>query len=154
MGTTHKIIDACFEEDFSLLAIHSSLEDHTLVYAINSLLKTRLKRGRNDLDISADVSFPYFEWKDELNHRYWTLTTNTGSKEEYPEDQGLFQNESSLTRYHLVPEYREVDYFLKIEQDDTESEPDLVKSILSITGIVTAYSIDSTNLKSKRNLIF
>lgn len=154
MGTTHKIIEAFCEESFSLLAIHSSMEDHTLVYALNSLLKTMLKRSRNDLDISTDISFPFFEWKDELNHRYWTLTTNTVGKEEFADNEGLFQNESSFTRYHLVPEYREVDYFLKIEQDDTENTPAIVKSILSIPGIITAYSIDITNLKSKRNLIF
>lgn len=154
MGTTYKISEVFCDESFSLLAIHSSMEDHNLVYAINGQLKIRLKRSRNDLDISPEVSFPFFEWRDDLNHRYWTLTTNTGTKEEYVDDEGLFQNESSFTRFHLVPEHKEVDYFLKIEQDDTESATTLVRSILCIPGVITAYSIDITNLKSKRNLIF
>ncbi len=154
MQTTHKISEDFYEENFTLLAVHSSLEDYTLAYAINAILKTRLRRVKEDLDISDMISFPYFEWKDELNHRYWTLITNTNTIEEFPDNRGLFQNESAFARYHLIPEYKEVDYFLKIEEDEMASDPLLVKAILTIPEIITAYPVDISRLKSRHNLIF
>ena len=53
-----------------------------------------------------------------------------------------------------MPEYKDVDYFLKIEQDEITFEQDIVKSILTIPQIVTAYMVETNKLKSKNNLIF
>ncbi len=136
------------------MALHSSLEDYALAYAINKCVKTNLQRSRKDLDMSQNISFPFFEWKDEFNHWYWTLITNNSSKEENLDRRDLFQNETSYTIHHLVPEYKDVDYFLKIEQDDSTMDDTIVKSILSIPEVITAYTIDTNKLKSKDNLIF
>ena len=154
MVTKHKIFEDFYEETFALLAIHSSLDDYAMVYALNSSLKTKLKRSRADLDTSEDFSFPFFEWKDELNHRYWTLITNYSSKEASVGYEDLFQNEISYTTNYLVPEHRDVDYFLKIEQDDHEIDEELVNAILEIPKIITAFPVDVDKLKSKNNLIF
>lgn len=154
MVTTHKIFDDFYEETFALLALHCSLDDYAIVYALNNSLKTKLQRSHMDLDMSENFSFPFFEWKDELNHRNWTLITNYSSKEDSLQLKNLFQNETSFTTHHLIPEYKEVDYFLKIEQEDTEVDADLLKSILEIPKIITAYPIDVDKLKSKKNLIF
>jgi hypothetical protein len=154
MVTTHKIFDDFYEETFVLLALHCSLEDYALVYALNKALNTKLQRSGVDLDMSENFSFPFFEWKDELNHRYWTLITNYKRKEDSLQLNDLFQNETSFTTHHLVPEFKEVDYFLKIEQEDLEVDEDVLKSILMIPKIITAYPIDVNNLKSKNNLIF
>ncbi len=154
MVTTHKILADFYEETFALLALHCTLHDYALVYALNKSLKTRLYRSRKDLDMSENISFPFFEWKDELNHRHWTLITNSSIKEDKLQLKDLFQNETSFTTHHLVPEYREVDYFLKIEQDQSEVDKDILNLILGIPNIITAYPIDANKLKSKNNLIF
>lgn len=154
MATTHRIFEDFYEETFALLALHSSLDDYAMVYALNSTLKTKLKRTRADLDTSENFSFPFFEWKDELNHRNWTLITNYSSKEESMGSDDLFQNEISFTTNYLVPEHRDVDYFLKIEQDDQDIDDELISAILEIPKIITAYPIDVDKLKSKHNLIF
>lgn len=154
MATTHKIFEDFYEETFALIALHSSLDDYAMVYALNNSLKTKLKRSLEDLDMSENFSFPFFEWKDELNHRNWTLITNYSSKEEHTGAEDLFKNEISYTTLYLIPEYREVDYFLKIEQDDYEIDEALIKAILEIPEIITAYPIDVEKLKSKNNLIF
>jgi len=154
MGAIHKIFEDFYEETFGLIALHSSLEDYAMVYALNNSLKTKLKRSQVDLDMSENFSFPFFEWKDELNHRNWTLITNYSSKENNARFEDLFQDEVSYTTQYLIPEHREVDYFLKIEQDDHEIEEALINAILEIPKIITAYSIDVDKLKSKNNLIF
>ena len=55
----------------------------------------------------------------------------------------------------LLPEYKKADYFLKIENIDYDfDEEEIIEKILSIKNITTAYTIETTNLKSKNNLIF
>ncbi|MCK0147961.1 IPExxxVDY family protein [Arenibacter sp. F26102] len=154
MAAIHKISEDFYEETFTLIALHSSIEDYMLVYALNSCLKTKLKRSVNDLEISQSGSFPIFDWRDEVNDRYFTLISNNDVKEEELSIGNLFQDQPSFTKYHLVPEYRDVDYFLKIELDEIDVEEEILKSVLAIPKIITAYIVDACKLKSKNNLIF
>lgn len=153
MITLHKFSDDFCEENYVLIALHSGLEDYALAYALNWALKINLKRSKTDLDISNETSFPIYEWKDKLNERYWTLIVNTSVKEEYLEIHDLFSNETSSTVYHVLPEYRDVDYLLKIEQEEDEADSGMLDSILEIPKIITAYQIETDKLKSKQNLI-
>jgi hypothetical protein len=153
MITLHKFSDDFCEENYVLIALHSGLEDYALAYTLNRSLKTSLKRSKTDLDISNETSFPVYEWKDKLNDRYWTMIVNTSIKDEYLEFDDLFSNETSSTVYHLIPEYKDVDYLLKIEQEEDEIDSALLDSILKIPKIITAYQIETNKLKSKQNLI-
>jgi hypothetical protein len=153
MITLHKFSDDFCEENYVLIALHSDLEDYALAYALNDALKISLKRSKTDLDISNETSYPIYEWKDKLNERDWTLIINTSIKEEYLEVDDLFSNETSTTVYHILPEYKDVDYLLKIEQEENEADKGIMDSILKIPKIITAYQIETANLKSKQNLI-
>ncbi|ASO04541.1 hypothetical protein GQ41_3798 [Arenibacter algicola] len=154
MAAIHKISEDFYEETFTLIALHSSIEDFMLVYALNSCLKTNLKRSVSDLDLSQGGSFPIFDWRDEVNDRYYTFVSNNDVKEEVLSVANLFQDQPTLTKYHLVPEYRDVDYFLKIEHDELDVEDYILKSVLTIPKVITAYLVDASKLKSKNNLIF
>lgn len=153
MITLHKFSDDFCEENYVLIALHCGLEDYALAYALNMALKINLKRSKTDLDISNKTSFPIYEWKDKLNERYWTLIVNTSVKEEYLEVHDLFSDETSSTVYHVLPEYKDVDYLLKIEQEEDEVDSGMLDSILEIPKIITAYQIETYKLKSKQNLI-
>lgn len=153
MITLHKFSDDFCEENYVLIALHCGLEDYALAYALNMALKINLKRSKTDLDISNKTSFPIYEWKDKLNERYWTLIVNTSVKEEYLEVHDLFSDETSSTVYHVLPEYKDVDYLLKIEQEEDEVDSGMLDSILEIPRIITAYQIETDKLKSKQNLI-
>lgn len=154
MMAVHKIIDDFYEDSFTLLAIHSSMEDYALVYALNLCLKANFKRSSEDLDISDHISFPIFEWKDDNNDNYWTLITNNSLEEDNVTRGDLFENEPSFIKHHLVPEHKDADFLLKIEHDDFNLEKDTVKQVLTIPKIITAYVLDVDQLKSKNNLIF
>lgn len=153
MATMHRILDDLYEEEYSLLAIHSSLDDYAVVYALNQHLKTRFKRLRTDLDLASGISFPIFEWRDEINDSYWTLISNHSLKEEASISDNLFQNEPSLMTHCLIPEHREVDYFLKLE-GQIQNYDSLIRQISGIQKIIAAYAVDADKLKSKKNLIF
>jgi len=154
MMAIHKITDDFYEDSFALLAVHSSLEDYAMVYALNLCLKSNFCRASKDLELSENVSFPIFDWRDEKNDSYWTLITNSSIQEESVVGNDLFANEPSFTNHYLVPEYKEADYLLKIEQDNDRLNEQLVKQLQAIPKIITAYILEVENLKSKKNLIF
>ena len=152
--STYSISEDLCAEEFVLIALHSSLEDHVLVYTLNKFLKLKLKRASEDLEVKDNFTFPLFEWKDEVNDRYWTLVTNNRFEEKKLERHDHFENELSITVHHLIPEHKEVDFFLKIDQGDEHLEDEVVKQIQNIPKIITAYLIDTEQMKSKHNLIF
>ncbi|MUH37721.1 IPExxxVDY family protein [Zobellia amurskyensis] len=154
MVAVHKITNDFYEDSFDLVALHSSLEDYAIAYALNLHLKSNFKRSHKDLDLTGHITVPIFEWKDDINDRYWTLFTNNGLVEDTMTRKGLFKDEPSFTTFHMVPEHRDVDYFLKIEQDGFINMENLVKTLQNIPKIITAYAIETDKLKSKNNLIF
>ncbi|MCD8519264.1 MAG: IPExxxVDY family protein [Flavobacterium sp.] len=50
---------------------------------------------------------------------------------------------------------KKADFLIKIENIDYGFDADeIIDTILKIKNVTTAYSVDTTNLKSKNNLIF
>ncbi|PKA98196.1 hypothetical protein B0O79_1879 [Flavobacteriaceae bacterium MAR_2009_75] len=154
MVAIHKISTDFYEDSFDLIALHSSLEDYAMAYALNLCLKSNFRRRRKDLDLSANVAVPIFEWQDDFNDRYWTFFPNNTIREDTSSRSDLFRNEPAFSTFTVVSEYRDVDYFIKIEQDDHDNTEELLKMLLAVPRIVTAYHIDTDKLKSKNNLIY
>lgn len=157
----HKLIlDNVFDETcYTLIAIHCAIEDFRLAYLINSKLGINLKRKPCDLDFNkGKSSFSIFDWEDKKQLITWTLVSNICKKEVYQEakTQSLFNLEHIITKkFSLVPEKKQVNYFLKIDNNLNEKqEKHIITSMLNIPQILTAYSIDASQLKSKDNLIF
>ncbi len=144
--------DLMDDASFGLFAIHSQLEDFALAYALNQACAIRLRRMPHDLELDRNVFFPLYQWKDETHQREWTLVGNMGMSTGSGTAAGLFPDEPSRKRHYLIPEKKEVDYFLKLEGEDTEQK--LVASLLSVSRIITAYRLEASELKSKQNLIF
>ncbi|MDC6365262.1 MULTISPECIES: IPExxxVDY family protein [Flavobacteriaceae] len=154
MLTTHKISADFYDDNFELIAIHSSLEDYAMAYAINSTCGLHLKRMNNDLQINESHTFSVFDWEDDINDMYWTLISNTCVVEEVVPSEGFFENRTSLRTFHLMEERKEVDFFLKIDMSDEPLIDEKSKAINRIPKVITAYPIETKTLKSKRNLIF
>ncbi|AIZ40819.1 hypothetical protein M666_04075 [Cellulophaga baltica 18] len=154
MVAMHKMSLDFHEDSFALIALHCNIEDFKLAYTINKFLKCGFKRRKNNLVFSDTISLPVFEWKDTINDRYWMLISNSGQSEESNDNTGLFNDMPSIKKQHLIPEYKNVDYFIKLEQEDLDAETAILKSILAIPKIITAYTINTDTLKSKNNLIF
>jgi len=159
MAAVHRLSADIYDDSFELIGLHSRLEDYALAYTLNRFLKTRFVRRRKNLEIPEQITFPVFEWKDDSNERYWTFFANAGRMPEKSVSEGFFENEPTFSTFHLVPEHREADYFIKVEQegpiaDDKAKSEQLVRSLLDIPKVVLAYPIETNKLKSKSNLIF
>ncbi len=157
----HKLIlDDTFDDSvYTLTAVHCRLEDFRLAYLLNKHLGIRLSRKVSDLDAkNGQASYSIFEWEDEKQLTTWSLVSNICKTEETQQTdyKSLFDNQENITKtFHLLPEYKTVNFFLKIDGElSIEKEQSITKAILNIPQIATAYSIDSGQLKSKDNLIF
>ena len=159
--TVHKLIlDDAFEDAlYTLIAIHCSLEDYRLAYLLNKHLGITLSRKASDIDYNnGQVSYSIFEWEDHKQLVTWSLVSNICKTEELRETdyKSLFDNQEKITKiFQLLPEHKTVNYFLKIDSEFSFSKEKYISdSILKIPQIATAYSLDSSELKSKDNLIF
>lgn len=157
----HKLIlDDIYEEvDCTLIAIHTTIESYRLAYLLNKYLSINLARMHSDLDVSSNnARYSIYEWEDTKQHAIWSLVSNTCKIEISKQNKliSLFETEKNVTRIsYLVPEYKVVNFFLKIDnQLNLIKEKNIIKTILGIQHIATAYSVDINQLKSKDNLIF
>jgi hypothetical protein len=159
----HKVYIEEFEEDdYYIIAIHTSLEDYRLAYFINREIAIRL--SKNDSDIQSQVkegetSFARFTFEDEKNDIKWNLVQNKNEIEgkENTITQDLFSNSDSSfsSSAYLLPEYKKVDFFLKIENAEKDINiTEIVSKISAIDSIKMVYNVDKDKIKSKNNLIF
>ena len=153
MVTTHKISAELYDDSFKLIAVHCNLSSYAMAYNINKAAQLQLKRALFDLDLET-LSFPVYEWQDDMSDTNWTLVSNAAKNIEKSPSIGLFSENSAERTHYLIDERKEVDYFLKIETDDETILNTIVLGVKSIPKVITAYSIDLEVLKSKRNLIF
>ena len=149
-------LDFEYEHDYTLIGIHSSLEDFRMAFFLNKSLGLKLKRCKEDLDFEINnCSFSFFDYKDVNSMIYWSLITNKYVKTEeiHNNNSNLFNDESKTT--YLISEKKQVDFFIKIggQINQTELHSILVK-INKTKKVITSYSINPYDLSSKDYLIF
>ena len=159
----HKLDFGEFDEiDYNLIAIHTPLEDYRLVYFINQKLPINLGKNKNDIQINikeGETKFSRFYYYDVEKAISWNLIQNKNEVIQQKNDngQGLFSNINMevSTKVYLLPEFKKVDYFLKIENIDETMDLSAIQSIINtIENITTAYCVETNKIKSKNNLIF
>lgn len=130
-----------YDYDFSLIGICSHEKDYRVCWALNKQLGIELSKT-NDLELtekkaSAPSKFSMFTFNDEEKYREYSILGNKSANK------------------LLLPEHKQVDYFLMIKSGLNEKEKEeLVKKIKELSIVLTAYSIEPENLKSKQNLLF
>lgn len=159
----HKLDLGEFDEiDYYLIALHTSLEDYRLAFFINQRLPINLSKSKNEIQIhikEGETQFSRFYYYDAEKTLSWDLIQNKNEviqqKKEISEN--LFSDIALevSTKVYLLPEFKKVDYFLKIENcEDTISVSDIITRLNTIEGISTIYEVDMNKIKSKNNLIF
>ena len=130
-----------FDFDFELVSIVSSVRDYRLCHQINRELHFDLIR-KNDLEITNDKKrsqskFSLFIYEDEINFLQYFFINNKCSGS------------------NLIPEMRQVDYFLMIRGDAAGLvKYDIMQQLKGLDSIQALFEIDPKSLKSKKYLIF
>lgn len=157
----HKLhIDEFDEIDYELIAIHTSLEDYRLAYFLNQKLPVLLSKSKKEIQIKiaeGATSFARFIFENTTKEIFWNLIQNKNEviRRKKDNSQNLFADGflDIATKVYLLPEFKKVDYFLKIEN---ASEPidEITHTIQTIDQITSVYHVDTSKIKSKNNLIF
>jgi hypothetical protein len=159
----HKLDFDDFDEiDYHLIAIHTSLEDYRLAYFINQKLLINLSKNKNEIQINikeGETKFSRFYFYDTEKTISWNLIQNKNEviQQKNESSQNLFSNINLevSTKVYLLPEFKKVDYFLKIENVEEGMNVTEIQLLLNtIDNISTVYKVETNKIKSKNNLIF
>jgi hypothetical protein len=147
--------DFC-EEEYTLIGIHTALEDYKLAYLLNKNLKTQFFKSQSNLEFENDknkASFSIYTFSSKKYDFDWFLIANSFKRENQTESNEL--RLTTETKTYLIPEKKKVDFFIKVSGEvDFDFVLSTVRKIKNIEQIITAYSIDKNTLKSKDFLIF
>ncbi len=156
----HKLnLDSFDDISFSLIALHTSLEDYHLAYLINQKLPILLSRNKEDIQLTTSFGDTYFSRFSHENLEYdtsWDLIQNKNITQLGTVNDKARQNsdlfEVSQNAY-VLNEFKKVDYFLMIQnfEDDLDS---IISTLNNIPRIESIYQIHEYQIKSKNNLIF
>lgn len=156
----HKLHFDDFEEvEYDLIAIHTALEDYRLAYFLNQNLPVLFQKNKNEITISSKGGhswFSRFSYEEEESETSWDLISNINEviPSETTSANDLFGSLATVaTKVWLLPEFRKVDYFLKIENGAMPAS-DIAARIHGIDRVSAVYSVDPATIKSKHNLIF
>lgn len=156
----HKLqVDDFYDDSYKLIAIHCRLEDYRLAYMLNKHLSLKLERKEHDIDFKyLESSYSFFEWDNATEYVLWNLISNVCKKEEvslYSTGTLFSDSEKVLKTFHLISEYKKVDYFIKISNEIQNIDEKLILiKLQSIPQIITSYTVDPLKIKSKDHLIF
>jgi hypothetical protein len=159
----HKLDFGEFDEiDYSLIAIHTTLEDYRLAYFINQRLHVNLNKSIKEIQITdkeGEVHFSRFHYYEKKKDISWDLIQNINivTQQKKENNQSLFTNFDIevAKKVYMLPEFKKVNYFLKIENSEEDTNLLEIQSELnSIDQITTNYVVDINKIKSKNNLIF
>jgi hypothetical protein len=149
-------LDDFSDDNYTLIGIHSTLEEYKLAYLLNQKIKTEFIRADYSLDFenkNNNATFDIYEFINTKFSQSWFLISNQYSNDFEGVMTGLFQS-NEITTY-LIPEKRKIDFFLKLEGDfNYDYIAKKVEEINSINQVITSYKIDPNTLKSKDFLIF
>ena len=142
MSTKSLYLDFEFDYDFELISIVSSYRDYRLCWYLNKTLgfnlawKEEVKVEQTKKRQAAGY-FNLFSYEDELNKMQYFFVSNKSAGE------------------FLVPELKQVDYFLELSGGNAPEEKERILTALKEVHIVEAvFPTEASALKSKQNLVF
>lgn len=145
-----------YDHDYTLIGIHSALEDFRIAYFLNKSLNIHFNRFKEDLDFSStNCSFSLFHYEDKASLTSWSLIANKHVfvNNLNSNNNNLFKEETQTS--FLISEKKQIDYFIKINRN--VAQKDLQNILLKINNtrkIITSYTLNPYGLKSKDYLIF
>lgn len=144
------------EEDVVIIALYSAIEMYRLAYFVNKFLEINLRLNEEKKELyyrDEPAAFSLYSFYDESKFINFYLVSNKVKLETvaFAGTNSLFsENEEGYT--YLIPEYRQVDYFLKLE--DTSEVSCWVDKLRKIKYISAIHPIKISELKNYKNLIF
>lgn len=127
--------------DYDMIGISSPNNDYRIVWSMNELLNLQLAKSEEDFIIvnqkGEKKSFhPFYQFSDTENFLE------------------LFFIKNKHEAKYLIPENKQIDYFLFLLHNQLYKVPDLIAKLKTIPTIHGAYSFDPTDFASTEFIIF
>lgn len=140
---------------FFLLGLRCPWESFRLAFHLNAKLGIRLSRAARDLELyhkklDTKVCYPRYTYLDAVKVQAWSLLTNKLRLRCASVD-AFF--DTAECHVYLVPECKEIDYFLKVEQIEDCDPAAIAVQLRQLVGVRMVVLIDVDTLRSKDNLI-
>lgn len=152
----HKLKTISADEEFELIAIHTSLSDYRLVYFLNKVLKISLIRNHKKYITNGESmrnNYAYYHCTDGVSSLEWHCIANRVHFEDRLDPNSIFSTTTSID--YLINKLKKVDFFLKINTEEGSfNTEETLKKINQIPYIAKAYAINVTKLSSQHKLIF
>lgn len=141
--------------EYELIAIHTTIEVTKLAFLLNKNLDTRFHFfdtiDKNEKKEKG--SFDRFLFFDTENETSWNLIENKSIIKVENNSNSLFEDYEQYM--YMIPEYKKVDFVLKIDTEDNFLNIDEINQKISkIDSISMSYTLDKNKIKTKSNLIF
>tara|TARA_B100001758_G_C18366666_1_gene588880 strand:- start:655 stop:1113 length:459 start_codon:yes stop_codon:yes gene_type:complete len=144
-------LDKIFDK-YSLIALHSNLDDFSLAFLLNKSLGANFERANESIKYK-NSNFEFFNWEDLKNGINCSLISNKNymNSEIITKTDSLFSL-SETKKVSLIESMSKVDYLIKIKQG---LDLNFTLMILNkLPQIILSYTLDDEEIKSKLNLIF
>jgi hypothetical protein len=141
--------------EYELIAIHTTIESNKLAYLLNKNLDVKFEFFDAIYKSEKNVqgSFERYLFENKEQEISWNLVVNKSFLMEENVTNTFFDLVEKTM--YLIPEYKNSDYILKIENENEFYDVDqIIKSINRMKFITTSYAIDMNKIKTKSNLIF
>jgi hypothetical protein len=130
-----------YDYDFALIGICSHEKDYRICWALNNKLGFELKKTEEleikEKKLDEPSMFSMYVYESPEQYIGYYVIAN--------------RSENGL----LVPEHKQVDYFLMVKGAVTDEQVGaLIRQLREVNLVLTAYEIDPNQLKSKQNLLF
>ncbi len=137
-------LEISYDFDFELIGIVSSERSFKLAWLLNNSLHLNLARISDfDLEFSNGINLSFANFIHRTEHNSYQLLKNKAL--EYEE----------IPKPFLLPELKEFDYLLRIDNMTKGINIESIKEILtSLSQIQLCQIIDLENVKEKENLIY
>lgn len=141
--------------EYELIAIHTTIEVTKLAFLLNKNLDTRFHffDTIDKTEKKEKGSFDRFLFFDTENETSWNLIENKSIIKVENNSNSLFEDYEQYM--YMIPEYKKVDFVLKIDTEDNFLNIDEINQKISkIDSISMSYTLDKNKIKTKSNLIF
>ena len=155
MVKKHKL-EFDYNHDYFLIGVNSILEDFLIAFRLNQTFNITLRRKKKSLNFgNKKGEFSVYDYENLKTFNFWSLITNKQVVEEKISKDSFSLFESLYNTYTLIPEKKQIDFFLKIEGEYSKKQIELiVQKIQKIDGVMLSYQLEPLQLKSKSNLIY
>jgi len=135
---TKHLLDVEFDYDFQLIAICASVKDYKMAWALNRALNLNMERDTSDFEVNIGKNLSkhaIFRFHCTDSHVAYELIANKGTG-------GL-----------LIPEQKQVQYFLLLYDNILVTLSDLCGMVRQISFVHLSFELDIEQLNNKENLI-